>query len=341
MRFRLLALLLACVSLSAQDGPYVQWRGGQARIFSIEDGRLVTRAARAPFDLPLPGMPPIRLTGKAIPPDAALFPAPEKILAVSDIHGHFDDLLALLKAHGVVNGKLRWAFGKGHLVIAGDVLDRGDQVTQALWFIRSLEIQAKRAGGRVHMLLGNHENMVAAGDLRYTNPLYTDTPEGMPGLVERYGPDAEFGRWLRSKPALLKLGPFLFLHGGVSPELAARTITLATINATLRAHFGELATKGTDDASFLLGPQGPLWFRGLIPGEKDEVTDAQVDELLARFGVQAIVVGHTTEGSVEALHGGRVYAIDAGLKEGRGEVWIWERGKTYRGLKDGRRVPLD
>ncbi|HTL97471.1 MAG TPA: metallophosphoesterase [Holophagaceae bacterium] len=340
MRSRLLAFLLACALLPAQDGPYVQWQGTRARIFSLEDGKLQTREARAPFNLEVPGMPPIRLTGKPLAPDAAVFPAPEKILAVSDIHGHFDDLLALLKAHRVVDGKSRWAFGRGHLVIAGDVVDRGDQVTQALWFIRGLESQAKRAGGRVHMLLGNHENMVAAGDLRYTNPLYTDPPEGMPGVVERFGPDAEFGRWLRAKPALLKLGPFLFLHGGVSPELAARTFTVASINATLRAHLGERPAAGSD-AAFLLGDQGPLWFRGLVPGEQGDVTDAEVDGLLRYFGVQAIVIGHTTEDSVEALHGGRVFAIDAGLKEGRGEAWIWEGRKTYRGLKDGQRVPLD
>ena len=326
--------------LPAQDGPYVQWHGNQARIFNIENGQLQTHEARAPFTLPLPGAPPIRLTGKPLTPDAAVFPAPEKILALSDIHGHFDDLLALLKAHRVVDERLRWSFGRGHLVIAGDVVDRGDQVTQALWFIRGLEIQAKQVGGRVHMLLGNHENMVAAGDLRYTNPLYTNAPEGRPSVVERFGLDGEFGRWLRAKPALLKLGPFLFLHGGVSPELAAHKFTLASINAELRAHLGGRPDPDTD-AAFLLGDQGPLWFRGLIPGEKSEATDAQIDELLATFGVKAIVVGHTTEDSVEALHGGRVYAIDAGLKEGRGEVWIWERGKTYRGLKDGQRLPLN
>lgn len=260
---------------------------------------------------------------------------------MSDIHGRFDDLLTLLKAQGVVNGRLRWAFGRGHLVIAGDVLDRGDQVTQALWFIRGLEIEARRAGGRVHMLIGNHENMVAAGDLRYTNPLYTDAPEGMPGVVERFGPDSEFGRWLRAKPALLKLGPFLFLHGGISPELVARGYTLASVNATLRAHFGEQGDGGADEASFLLGPRGPLWYRGLIPGEQDGATDAEVDGILAAFQVRALVVGHTTEERVEALHGGKVYVIDAGLKEGRGEAWIWEHGKIYRGLKDGSRVQLD
>jgi hypothetical protein len=341
MLSRLLPLLLACASLPAQDGPYVQWRGSRAQVFSLEDGQLRTRAARAPFDLHVPVGPAIRLTGKPIPPDAAVFPAPKKILAVSDIHGHLDDALALLKAHGVVDGRLRWAFGRGHLVIAGDVMDRGDQVTQALWFIRGLEAQAKRAGGGVHMLLGNHEAMVASGDLRYTSALYANPPEGMPSLVERYGPDSELGRWLRAKPAAIRLGPFLFLHGGISPELVARGIPLATINATLRAHFGEQDRRADDDASFLLGPQGPLWFRGLIPGEDGEAADAQVDGLLAAFGVHTIVVGHTTRPTVESLRGGRVYAIDAGLKQGKGEVWIYENGKIYRGLKDGQRVPLD
>jgi hypothetical protein len=341
MLIRLLALVLASVPLWAQDGPYVQWQGLRARIFSLEDGRVRTRETRAPFTLQVPVGPPLRLTGKPLAPDPAVFPAAAKIVAVSDIHGHLDDLLALLKAHGVVDARSRWSFGRGHLVIAGDVVDRGGQVTQALWFIRGLEDQAKRAGGRVHMLIGNHEAMVASGDLRYTNPLYMDAPDGMPSVVDRFGPESEFGRWLRAKPALLKLGPFLFLHGGVSPALVARHWTIDAINASLRAHLGERGNGGSEGAAFLLGPEGPLWFRGFFPGEQGEVTDAQVDELLSAFSVRAIVVGHTTQDSIEALHGGRVYAIDAGLKEGRGEVWIYEGGKAYRGLKDGRRLPLD
>lgn len=341
MLMRFLALVLACFSLGAQDGPYVQWQGKLAQVFNLVDGKLQIREARAPFMLQVPDGPPIRLTGAAIPPDAAAFPTPTKIVAVSDIHGRFDDLLILLKAHGVVNAKLRWSFGRGHLVIAGDVMDRGAQVTQAYWFIRGLETQAKRAGGRVHMLIGNHEHMVVSGDLRYTNPLYTQAPEGMPSVVDRFGPESEFGRWLMAKPALLRLGPFLFLHGGISPELVARGITLASANATLRGHFNERRGQGDDEASFLLGPLGPLWYRGLFPGEKDEATDAQVETILAAFGVRAMVVGHTTQASVESLHGGRVFAIDAGLKEGRGEAWIYEDGHIFRGLKDGQRVPLD
>jgi hypothetical protein len=54
------------------------------------------------------------------------------------------------------------------------------------------------------------------------------------------------------------------------------------------------------------------------------------------------VVGHTTVKQVTAIRPGQVYLIDAGLSEGRpGELWIQADGKRWRGLADGKRVPLD
>lgn len=340
---RLAALLFLCATLSAQeDGPYVQWSGRHAQVFTEHEGHLQIRDAEAPFlvALPAPLSGSLTLTGKPFPADAAIFPPAAKIAAVSDVHGHLDDLLTLLKAQGVVNGKLHWAFGRGHLVIAGDVVDRGDQVAQALWFIRALEGEALRAGGRVHLLLGNHEAMVMGGDLRYTAPLYVDAPAGMPSVVDRFGPEDELGRWIRSKPALIRIGSILFVHGGLSPDLAARGLSVDRINTDLRTHLGARGG-GSDEVGFLLGPEGPLWFRGYFEDQEGALSDAQVASVLRTFKAKAVVVGHTTVDQVEALHGGRVYAIDAGLKLGRGELWLWEKGKAWRGLKDGTRVELE
>jgi hypothetical protein len=349
----LLALLIPVLLAAApqgpqerQDGPYVLWEGATARIFEIRgQDQLGERRAKAPFTLELPGMAAkgLFLAGKPYAPAAEILPDPGKILAVSDIHGRFGAVLALLQAQKVVDADLRWTFGKGHLVIAGDVFDRGPQVTEALWFLRALEEGAKAAGGAVHLVLGNHEAMVMGGDLRYLHPKYARAPQGLPAYPLLYGPDSELGRWLRSKPALFKLGPFLFVHGGPSPDFLRQGLSQASANQALRASLGRSPRELEGTAAFLQGDRGPLWYRGLVPGyARPDATGEEVDAILKAFRARALVIGHTTLDRLTALHGGKVYAIDAGLKEGRpGEAWIWEKGKVWRGTADGKREPLE
>lgn len=348
LRALLLPAILVAATLAAQerqDGPYVLWEGGSARIFEIRaHDQLGERREKAPFTLELPGMAAkgLRLTGKPYAPAADTVPDPGRILAVSDIHGRFGAVLALLQAQKVVDADLKWTYGRGHLVIAGDVFDRGPQVTEALWFLRALDDRAKAAGGAVHLVLGNHEAMALGGDLRYLHPKYARPPQGLPDVPALYGPDSELGRWLRSRPALLKLGPFLFVHGGPSPAFLAQGFTQAAANRAVRASLGRRARDLEGLEGFLQGGEGPLWYRGLVPGfAKPDATEADVEAVRKAFGVKAVVVGHTTLDRLEALHGGKVYAIDAGFKEGRpGEAWIWEQGKVWRGTADGKREPL-
>ena len=90
-----------------------------------------------------------------------------KIAALSDIHGQYDLVIKLFKNNKIIDDNLNWIFGDGHLVITGDIFDRGDTVNEVLWFIYKLEAQAENNGGRVHYLLGNHEYMIFYNDLRY------------------------------------------------------------------------------------------------------------------------------------------------------------------------------
>ena len=359
MRAALLALLLPlcfggapakppalqATASALSDGPYVLWEGRTARILELREGdQLGERRVQAPVPLDLPGPfgGRLNLSGRAYPVAKDRFPDPGRILAISDLHGRFDAALALLQAQKVVDGRLRWTFGKGHLVIVGDVFDRGPQVTECLWFLRALEEGAQKAGGAVHFVLGNHEAMVMAGDLRYLHPRYGRPPQGLPSLPELYGPASELGRWLRSRPVLLKLGPFLFVHGGISPALLQQGLDLQDINRLARTTLGRPTRDLEGPAAFLLGEDGPFWYRGLVPGATRRDADAgDLDQVLKTFGVKALVIGHTTLEAIAPLHGGRVYAIDAGFKEGRpGEAWIWEKGKAWRGTVEGRREPL-
>lgn len=65
-----------------------------------------------------------------------------------------------------------WNIWKEQLVVIGDVFDRGKDVLPIYWLLYKLEKEAADAGGQLVFLLGNHEGMVLAGDLRYVKSKY-------------------------------------------------------------------------------------------------------------------------------------------------------------------------
>ena len=322
------------------DGPYVVWEGDRATVHWAKGGGHVSETFQAPFALALPGIAPAKLSldGRPYPEAPWDVPRPQKVFAVSDVHGAFDVMRSLLIAHKVIDSKNRWKFGKGHLVIAGDIADRGDKMTEAYWFVRALEASAAKAGGGVHMLIGNHEAMLLTGDYRYINPLYAKPPEGMPGLSSLWGEESELGRWLRSRPMMVKLGDTLFLHGGISPAFLAKGLDMETANRSVRYAPRE---ERSEMETFLLGSSGPLWYRGLILSDQpDSITQEGLGNILAHFGAKRIAVGHTTVVNAKAFHGGKVIAVDGGIQHGRGEGVYIDKKRAYRAMADGTKVGL-
>jgi hypothetical protein len=97
-------------------------------------------------------------------------PAAERVVAVGDIHGAYEQFVGILQEAGIVDKDLAWKGGKTVLVQTGDVLDRGPRSRDALDLLMTLGDKAKAQGGEVRPLLGNHETMVMIGDLRYVAP---------------------------------------------------------------------------------------------------------------------------------------------------------------------------
>jgi len=274
--------------------------------------------------------------------EVARFPATPRIVALSDIHGQYRLLVKLLRAHHVIDNDDRWSLGDATLVVAGDVFDRGPQVTEALWLLYSLQQQAAAAGGAVHFVLGNHETMVLYNDLRYVNPKYLKSAQllgrSYPAL---YGPDSTIGQWLRTRPVLLRIGDTLFLHGGIAPENLDLVRNMEATNAGYQAAVGlpkEQVKAAPDTARLFDGKTSPIWYRGYFDGRMDT---AQVAALLKQLDLTRIVVGHTSMPHVSSFHGDRIIAIDSSIKNGEnGELLFIENGALSRGLLDGSRVPL-
>jgi len=132
---------------------------------------------------------------------AAALPAPARLIAIADVHGAYDDLVAVLQSSEVVNSRLAWTGGAATLVQTGDVVDRGARSKDCLDLLMDLAQQAPRSGGMVVPLIGNHEVMNLIGDLRYVTPDMFATFAG---------PDAEKRRDQAYKDYLL----FLSQHEG-------------------------------------------------------------------------------------------------------------------------------
>ncbi|HEX6398809.1 MAG TPA: metallophosphoesterase [Steroidobacteraceae bacterium] len=323
-----LALLLIRVATATEaDGPYVvRGASGKLEAWSVE---LAPQGARKQV-LPVAAgsrlvigavgsLPAFEVTLRApvdVAPDVVTAGARQPLFVVADTHGEYEILAGMLIKQGVVDDSLRWTFGRGRLVFLGDVFDRGSHQVEIFWLVYALEAQARQAGGAVYFVLGNHEVMALRGDARYLNAKYRETAKllGATEYARLFDAGSVLGQWLRSKPTVLELGDALCLHGGISPALLDRKLSLKDINGAVRAVLeGREPPDGAarERAEFLLGESGPLWYRGYFPAPSGQApaTTADIDRIRKQFGVAAILVGHTKVPTITSLYEGRVVAV--------------------------------
>jgi hypothetical protein len=278
-------------------------------------------------------------------PDEIVYQGDYKVAAASDFHGQYDLMQTLLINNHIIDSAGDWSFGNGHFVITGDVFDRGDKVTEILWFLYELEKQAELAGGKLHLLLGNHEVMVLNGDLRYLHPKYVETSILLEKPFEElYGKSTVLGEWLRSKSVLVKVNNMLFAHGGFHPSLAKEKRSLTEINKTFKTNLvkAELEYPRAGWGKYLHKKNGPIWYRGYFKsaskGSKQDngASSAEINMLLKHFEIEYLVVGHTSQKQVETRYEGRVIAIDSSIKNGEyGELLLIDGNKKWRGTLSG------
>lgn len=277
--------------------------------------------------------------------------ASHPIFAVGDLHGDYDAYFSILRAAELIDAKGKWSGGNAILVQLGDVSDRGPDTKKIIEHLMKLEKQAKRKGGRVTALIGNHEAMNVIGDLRYVTPEEYNAFATKKSVKLR---DAHFkqnfaalAEFYRMKdPALTDEGvktayekdiPLGYIEHrtawGLKGKIGAWVAShdaVAKIGETLFVHGGisaAYASSTIEDINenvrgalksgggpILEDEAGPLWHRGLA--EETTAGEADLTAALASFGVKRIVIGHTPQlQGITALYGGRVIAADTGASK--------------------------
>lgn len=275
------------------------------------------------------------------------YPAADSLFVISDIHGQYHAMIELLQAQHVIDRQLNWQFGSGHLVVDGDVFDRGLGVSQAMWLLYRLEQQAAAAGGGMHLLLGNHEVMALRGDDRYVREELKNRARMVcdGNYRQLYDSETFLGDWLRSKNTIEQIGDLLFVHAGISPLLATRQLSFEYINQEVSRclDLSREEIRSDSTTALLLSSPGPVWYRGYFAdsAETDALCSSQISDIIRDLNAAAIVVGHTTQDSVLSLYDGRVLAVDTGLKRGKPTQGLFiQKARRYRGLANGRREEI-
>ena len=352
--FSTFALALASQGLERDlDGPYIDYLRGHDRYKVEWVDRTNGGAYRIKGSNPLAKLPPFKgfhpqsvdVNRSFERESTVAYTDVDTLAVISDIHGQYEVARRLLILHGIMDDAENWTFGRGHLVIVGDVFDRGDQVTPTLWLIYHLQQSAAAVGGRVHFLLGNHETMVLEHDLRYVNPTYLATARklGMP-YYKLFNEHTFLGKWLRTLPLSIKINDAVYVHGGFSREVVHQMGGLAKLNDVyhdyLVGHRAQMAAWHSKKLNLLHGRRGPLWYRGYF--DRRQFTADDIDEILASLDARRIIVGHTSFDAIKRYFGDRIIAVDSSIKFGSmGEVLLITNGIYKRGTLTGEVLELE
>jgi hypothetical protein len=289
------------------------------------------------------------------PPDLLpdTFTDVRRIVAIGDVHGDYQRFFELLRTAALVDAKGVWTGGATHLVLTGDYVDRGDESAKVLDLLMALEPQARKAGGRLHALIGNHEAMDLYGDLRYvTKKDFAGFQTAASEELRNRQMQAEWDRlkhdrksppdeaaWRKTFQDEHPLGwvehRLAFQPSGKYGKWLRQLNAIVKINDALFLHGGisqkyaaftrreinsrireELADPARLNGGMVTDDEGPLWYRGLaqLP-EDDRDMDALLPRVLAAQEVRHIVIGHTPQAAVMPRFNGQVIAIDVGLSK--------------------------
>jgi hypothetical protein len=273
-----------------------------------------------------------------------------KIFAVADIESGFKAFRDLLKNNEVIDEKLNWSFGNGHLVLVGDFIDKGFSATQILWFIYKLEQEAIAQGGVVHFIIGNHELKNFQGNFDSASPKYLNVASILgKQQQELYNKKSFIGKWMASKNAVELINGHLFAHGGIHPDVAKSKMDLDEINKYIRKRYYEVYSpkKGKSKKQiFVSTKEGPVWYRGYFKDKK--LTQKEVEKGLKKFKAVDVIVGHTVQSKVNRSFEGKVIGINVVHPKDYHKNWPKRKSEAlliqgieyYRVLHNGKRVKI-
>lgn len=249
-----------------------------------------------------------------------------RLFVTSDPHGHRETLTAALRDAGLLTDRNDWAGTDARLFVLGDLLDRGRDGIGVVELMMKLQTQAEQSGGRVVVLLGNHEVLALGMKAFGTTDIDVD------GHVRNFAvswmrnggqvrdqdllTDTHLD-WLRGLPCMALVDDHLFMHSDTL-EYVDWGESVDEVNDAVAE------TMRASDPAALWRVWSRLTSRYVYTGEDGGY---QAESMLYRFGGRLLVHGHSIVGDLldidsREIQGPLLYAdeqvlaIDGGIYDG-------------------------
>lgn len=260
-----------------------------------------------------------------------------RVVVIGDLHGDWDATVSTLKSAGVLKenkyGKYVWTGGNTFVIQVGDQVDRksrdvNDNTDEAselkiIKLFDYLHNLAKKRGGAVLSLLGNHELMNVEGNFNYASDMGIRFFGGPDGRYDAFKPGGWLAKYLaENRSSFLIVNNWLFVHGGITKEFVDN-YSLNELNYYIREYLkGNLDYNNNQKLDYFLHhPNSVFWARNL---GNDSVNCEEVNYICKKLKLKGIVVGHTVQDKINCVCNGKVWRIDVGLSKSFGNRGFYQ-----------------
>ncbi|MFH8624805.1 metallophosphoesterase [Streptomyces vietnamensis] len=233
-----------------------------------------------------------------VTPEPAPAPAPSNgdgpgpLYVVGDVHGYLDELVAALRAQGLIDENGGWAAGNARLWFLGDFTDRGPDGIGVIDLVMRLSAEAAAAGGYCKALMGNHELLLIGakrfGDTPVNSGAGTATFQA--AWLLNGGQKHDMDRlqdvhlqWMSRLDAVVREDDHLLVHSDTTAYLEYGQ-TIEDVNDTVH----EVLNRNDADEVWDLFRKFTKRF-----AFRDDGGPQAVQELLSTYGGRRIVHGHS------------------------------------------------
>jgi hypothetical protein len=277
------------------------------------------------------------------------------VYVLGDVHGDYDRLVTLLVGTRIIKKdpskpeKVRWMAGPSVLVCLGDMIDKWNQSLLVLRLLRALQVDAESAGGRVVLLMGNHEAefLGEAGRSKKTVDFAKELVRtGLkPETVAAGKDDLGIGAFLRDLPFAARVNDWFLAHAGNTQGRSLARLEKDLREGVEAAGFQAPVLRAEDSLLEARLHPRPWWER---PGDTAARAHRRLAGNVEALGVRHLVMGHQPVKVVFAGGGNRqageayqhydglIFLVDVGMSRGigysTGALLSLPAGKRQKGV---------